>query len=100
MRVTSVRDLGDIIRLVRRQRHLTQSQLAANVGVSREWISNVERGTKDSTEAALVLRTLNALDITVDVHLPAVVIPAATAEATADAHPLHILLQPGGGELP
>lgn len=102
MRIDTLHDIGNIIRTVRRQRKLTQAQLADVVGVSREWISNVERGAKDNLGIALILRALHALDITLDAKLPPVVIDVGTANISVPAHALEQLLPPGstGGELP
>ena len=64
--VTSPHDLGTLIRERRRERALSQQRLADAVGVSRQWIVEVERG-KARAEVGLLLRVLNALDLTVRV---------------------------------
>ena len=46
----------------RRALNLDQASLAAQVGVSRQWIGGLERG-KAGAERALVLRTLGALEM-------------------------------------
>lgn len=54
--------IGALIRRTRRERGLDQLTLAARVGVSRQWVSEIENG-KPTAELALVLRTFAALDI-------------------------------------
>lgn len=56
-------DIGALIRDRRKARGLDQAELAANVGVSRLWINQVEGG-KPGANLGLILRTLAALDIT------------------------------------
>ena len=68
MRATTVAEIGEIIRDLRTTRAWTQSQLAAEVGVSREWISRIETGSRPDAEAGLLLRTLHALDAVVEIH--------------------------------
>jgi HTH-type transcriptional regulator / antitoxin HipB len=62
--VHSARELGLAIRERRRDLGMAQLELATQVGVSRQWISDVERG-KPRAEVGLVLRTLRALDLMV-----------------------------------
>lgn len=62
MRVRTPADLGAIIRDRRTKLGLDQKSLASQVGVSRQWIVEVEKG-KPRAEIGLVLRTLEALGI-------------------------------------
>lgn len=55
-------ELGRVIRERRRARGLDQATLAKRVGVSRQWIVEVEGG-KERAEVGLVLRTLSALGL-------------------------------------
>jgi HTH-type transcriptional regulator/antitoxin HipB len=55
-------DLGSAIRERRRQLHLDQSDLAKEVGVSRKWIIDVEKG-KPRAEIGLILRALDVLGL-------------------------------------
>jgi len=50
----------------RRQRGMTQSELAEKVGVSRPWLGQLEKG-KQTVEVGLVIRTLHALGLALDV---------------------------------
>lgn len=67
MIVTTVLDLGAVIRDQRGAQGLTQRQLADRVGASREWIVRMEQGAP-RTEVGLVLRALDALSIQLDAH--------------------------------
>ena len=55
-------DLGSAIRDRRRRLNLDQDDLAKQIGVSRKWIIDVEKG-KPRAEIGLVLRTLDALGL-------------------------------------
>lgn len=55
-----------MIRERRRALNLAQQTLADNVGVSRQWIVDLEKG-KPGIELGLVLRTLEALGLVADV---------------------------------
>lgn len=55
-------ELGLVIRERRRQLGLDQRALAERVGVSRQWIVQVERG-KPRAEIGLLLQTLRALGL-------------------------------------
>lgn len=59
-------ELGAAIRDRRRRVGLEQRVLAQKVGVSRQWVIEVERG-KPGAEIGLILRTLAALGIAVRV---------------------------------
>ena len=55
-------ELGAIIAATRRDRGLTQGDLAKCLGVSRVWLGQIERG-KSSARIDMVFRVLNELDI-------------------------------------
>jgi len=55
-------DFGLIIRQRRKQLGLTKTELAGQVGVTRQWISAVESG-RVRVELGLVLRTITVLDL-------------------------------------
>lgn len=57
--------MGALIRDYRMRHNLDQKSLAATVGVSRQWIVEVEKG-KARAPLGLVLRTLGALGIVLD----------------------------------
>lgn len=65
MIIRTASDLGHLIRDHRRAAKITQERLAKRVGVSRQWIVDIERG-KPTATLSLVLRTLNALGIRLD----------------------------------
>jgi len=62
MFITSVIELGALVRSERKKRNWTQQKLAQQVGVKSLWISQFERG-KATAQVGLVLRTLKTLDI-------------------------------------
>jgi y4mF family transcriptional regulator len=68
MRIANARDLGLVVRQSRQDRGQTQSQLAAEAGVSRRWLSDLEAG-KATAEVGLVLRTLHALGLGLNAYV-------------------------------
>jgi HTH-type transcriptional regulator / antitoxin HipB len=62
MRIRTPTDLGALIRDRRIKLGLDQRSLASKVGVSRQWIVEVEKG-KPRAEIGLLLRTIDALGI-------------------------------------
>ena len=73
MVVRTPSDLGLLIREHRKKLGLDQQELAKKVGVSRLWVIEIEKG-KPRAEIGLVMRTLRALDLDLDVSAE----PAAT----------------------
>jgi HTH-type transcriptional regulator / antitoxin HipB len=65
MLVRTPADIGAIIRERRRQLKLDQAAFAKRIGVSRQWVIEIERGHARA-ELALVLRALDALNIQLD----------------------------------
>jgi y4mF family transcriptional regulator len=65
MLVRTPADLGAIIRDTRKRLKLDQATLAKRIGVSRQWVIEVEHG-HPRAELALVLRALDALTIRLD----------------------------------
>lgn len=65
MRIRSPSELGALIRGRRHELGLDQGSLADKVGVSRQWIIDIEKG-KPRAAVGLILRTLNALGIFLD----------------------------------
>ena len=54
--------LGSAIRRLRTARGLTQAELAAAAGVSRQWVVAVESGAKHGLEVGRLMQLLDALD--------------------------------------
>ncbi len=54
--------LGRAVRLKRQEKGLSQSALAAQLGVERKWVIRLESGNPKA-ELGLVLKALDALDI-------------------------------------
>ncbi len=78
-------DLGNIIRQRRRMLAWDQAKLALEVGVSRRWIIEIEKG-KPRAELHLVLRTLNVLGIGLDAT------PFEASSDGPDASPSRIVI--------
>ncbi|HHU94900.1 MAG TPA: helix-turn-helix transcriptional regulator [Alcaligenaceae bacterium] len=55
-------DFAVLVRSRRRELKLSQAQLAEQIGVSRQWVIDIEKG-KPRAELALVLSVLEALGI-------------------------------------
>jgi y4mF family transcriptional regulator len=68
MFVRTPADLGAVIRDRRKQLKLDQSTLAKRIGVSRQWVIEVERGHARA-ELGLVLRAIEALDLRLDTEI-------------------------------
>jgi len=64
-RIRSSRELGQVIAAARRQRGMTQRQIADAMGVTQAWVSNVEQG-KQRAWVGQVLRLMAHLGITLD----------------------------------
>lgn len=62
-------EVGDLIADGRRRMRLSQSDLAQRLGVSRQWLSQVENG-KTTVEFDLVLAALQALGYALYVRTP------------------------------
>ncbi len=62
MQFQSPREFAALIRSRRKLRALSQTQLAALAGVSRDWIIGLEKG-RSTVEFGLVLRTAKALGL-------------------------------------
>jgi HTH-type transcriptional regulator/antitoxin HipB len=82
MRFRSPAELGAIIRDRRRRLGLEQKALAEQVGVSRQWIIDIEKG-KPRAALGLVLRTVNALGILLDASDESIR-PSRTSAAAPD----------------
>jgi y4mF family transcriptional regulator len=62
----SAAEIGRIVAAARRHRRLTQTQLARALGVTQNWISEIERG-KDSAQIGRILRALSFLGVRLEV---------------------------------
>ena len=65
MLVRTPADFGAVIRDRRKQSKLDQAAFAKRIGVSRQWVIQIEHG-RPRAELGLVLRALDALDIQLD----------------------------------
>lgn len=66
MLIRTPSDLGAAIKDRRRQRGLNQAQLADEIGTSRQWLIDVEKG-RPGAEIGLVFRALNALGLEISI---------------------------------
>jgi y4mF family transcriptional regulator len=62
----SAAEIGRIIANARRHRGLTQMALARSLGVSQNWISEIERG-KETAQIGKILRILSFLGVRLEV---------------------------------
>ncbi|MFV0252110.1 MAG: helix-turn-helix domain-containing protein [Beutenbergiaceae bacterium] len=60
---TTAAELGAIVRAARRERTLTQAELASTAGVSIRWLVALEAGKSDRVELGKVMATLRALGL-------------------------------------
>ncbi len=65
-KIITTRDLASAIRGRRLALGLTQAEVAARVGVSRPWLSQIEAG-KPTANIGLVIRLLDALGLQLEV---------------------------------
>ncbi|MDH2357006.1 helix-turn-helix domain-containing protein [Bradyrhizobium sp. SSUT112] len=65
MLIRTPAELGAVLRDRRKKLKLDQSTLAKRIGVSRQWVIEVEHGHARA-ELGLILRALDALDIRLD----------------------------------
>ena len=70
MLVRTPAELGAVIRDRRKQLKLDQATFAKQIGVSRQWLIEIERGHARA-ELGLVLRAVDALDIHLDANIRA-----------------------------
>lgn len=86
MRVRTPGELGALIRDHRRKLRLNQKSLAQKVGVSRQWIVDVEKG-KPGAPIGLLLRTIAVLGIALTAEKEGPTKPkGTTASPGADAY--------------
>lgn len=67
MIVRNAKSLGQLIRDRRLKRGWSQAQLGVQIGASRFWVADVEKG-KPTVEVGLVLGALQVLGLVLDVH--------------------------------
>jgi DNA-binding XRE family transcriptional regulator len=72
--IRSVADLGLVLRAVRKSSSVRQDDLAATVGVSKQFAADVERG-KPTVQLGLVLKLLQEMGILLSADIPDSVAP-------------------------
>lgn len=88
MIIRTSKDLGAAIRDQRRRNGLDQQALAEKIGVSRQWIVEVEKG-KARAEVGLILRALEALGFSLSLS-SSTGTPATSDEGANDIDQLDI----------
>jgi y4mF family transcriptional regulator len=69
MRIRTTRDLAMMVREARLVNHLTQADLADELGVSRAWIIRLEQGAP-RIELGMTLAAMRALGLETRVRFP------------------------------
>ncbi|MDO5534058.1 MAG: helix-turn-helix transcriptional regulator [Propionibacteriaceae bacterium] len=64
-RIHAAGELGDLVREARLAQGLSQTELAAEAAVGRQWLVGLEAGDKASAPLGMVLRVLHALALDV-----------------------------------
>lgn len=85
MRIRNTRMIGELIRDGRARLGWSQSRLAEEAGVSRQWVYEMEQG-KPSAEVGLVLITLEALGL--QLHVTGFGASAASGEGAPGVSPI------------
>jgi HTH-type transcriptional regulator/antitoxin HipB len=80
--INTPRDLGAAIRERRKALGWDQIELAAQVGASRRWLINVEKGNAGAS-LGLLLRTLNALGMKLSLNATSPLQPSTGPPAEA-----------------
>ena len=60
--------LGDLIKVARKRRHLTQAQLGPKLGVGKAQISKLENNTKDF-RIGTIIKVMNALNLRITLRV-------------------------------
>lgn len=69
MLITDLAELGELIRRRRTELNLSQTDLATQVGATRQWVSRLEKG-KNDINAGRLLAVIGVLDMNLDVRPP------------------------------
>jgi len=64
-RILALKDIGKLVREKRKEKKLSQLDLAENCGVGRRFISELESGKKTRMDLGLTLRVLMRLNLEV-----------------------------------
>jgi len=68
--MVNYKDLGKRVKILRRQLHLTQEQLAEKLGLSASFLGHIERGTR-AASLETVVALCNVLDVSPEYLLTA-----------------------------
>lgn len=87
MQIISPVQIGSLVRKARTRKGFTQAELAAQIGVTRQWVGMLERG-KPSVELALTLKALAAVDMQISIFDSADSSSKSIAPAAAPTKPV------------
>lgn len=63
MNPTNIISIGNNVKFHRRNKRLTQKELANKIGVTHEWICKIERGKANNITLSLLSSIANNLDV-------------------------------------
>ena len=81
MLINDLVGLGELIRRRRAELSLSQTDLAEQIGTTRQWVSRLEKGKNDIGTARL-LAVLDALELNLEIRPPRVVSAVGSASQT------------------
>lgn len=67
MKMRSITEVGGLIQQRRTDMGLTQAQVAHRANVSRDWIISIENGRRLTVDFERLLRTLEVLDLSIEI---------------------------------
>jgi|GEM_PF-484608 len=67
MKMRSITEIGGLIQQRRTDLGLTQAQVARSAKVSRDWIISIENGRRLTVDFERLLRTLDVLDLSIEI---------------------------------
>ena len=68
MLIGNAQDVGNILRQARKDKGMTQRQVADMLGVTRQWVASVEAGAP-TARVGLVIDALRCVDILLDTRV-------------------------------
>lgn len=81
MLINDLLGLGELIRRRRAELNLSQTDLAEQIGTTRQWVSRLEKGKNDIGTARL-LAVLDALELNLEIRPPRLVSAVGSASQT------------------
>lgn len=72
MKMRSITEVGGLLQQQRTDLGLTQAQVANRANVSRDWIVSIENGRRITVDFERLLRTLEALSLSIEIGVASV----------------------------